>query len=84
MRIFIRAEGVGQAVQVYDKLSNKMAYDGFLELVAGSVSLEVASHDGNVGLIDIKKGLTAPPNTISRNNYSVALDEVVSISDGQD
>lgn len=84
MRIFIQAVGQGKAVQVFDKIANKYAYDDFLEVAAGAVDLEVASQDGSAGLVDIKKGSTAPPNTISRNNYAVKLDEVVPISDGQD
>lgn len=84
MNIFIRVVGEGKSVQVFDKIANQVAYDGFLELADGSVALEVASRDGSTGLIDIKKGTSAPPNTISKSNYSVKLDEVVTISDGQD
>ncbi|RON34424.1 hypothetical protein BK661_10110 [Pseudomonas frederiksbergensis] len=84
MQIFIRATGEGKAVEVFDKIANQIAYDGFLELADGEVGLEVASRDGSTGLIDIKKGASAPPNTISKSSYSVRLGEIVFISDGQD
>jgi hypothetical protein len=84
MQIFIQAIGDGKAVRVVDKITNQIVYDGFLEAGAGEVSLNVASHDGSAGLIDVTKGAMAPPNTISKSNYPVRLDEVVSISDGQD
>lgn len=84
MRIFIQAVDSGKAVQVNDKYDQKYVYDGFLELSDGAVSVNVASPDGQEGLIDILKGETSPPHTISKTNYAVKADETILISDGQD
>jgi len=84
MKIFIKAIGEGKNVRVTDKISNKVAFDGFLELADGEVDVSVASRDGEVGLIDIMKGATSPPNTVSRSNYAVKSGEILPISDGQD
>lgn len=80
MNFTIVAVDSGKNIRVVDRITNKEAFNGFLDPGSSQV-VSVASNDGKVGNIDVYKALQGAPNLAHEIDYDVAADEVMEIDD---
>jgi hypothetical protein len=80
MDFVIQAVDSGKTVRVVDRIANKEAFNNFLDKDQ-TMTVSVASKDGNTGNVDILKGIGGAANTYHESDYDVRAGEVVKVDD---